>query len=295
MLRLRTKFARVYALQESTEIEEALRLAGEGLAEAQAVGYAPSIAEAHFRIGSLHSQTGEHDEAIDALERAYYIALEAKFDALAAQSAKSLVFIATDGKPDLDAAERWLDAEASALQRLPPDHEQQPWLFESLALVAYAKGHHAEALSARRDAVARISEVFGPDSDEAGRMLSNYAIDLADAGDMEEARAALLRALEIRIAVHGTAHPETAKLYINMCTLELHEANNAVAEVYCRRASEVFDATFGRDHYHSALAAAMLGNVLKAERTDSTRRSRSCAMPSSASRGRWDLHTRTLR
>ena len=89
--------------------------------------------------------------------------------------------------------------------------------------------------------------------------------DLTFVGDVEEARTILTQALEIRVALDGPNHPETAKTLANFCSFELVESRLVEAEVYCRQALDLLVAAYGAEHHNSALATMMLGKVLKAQ------------------------------
>ena len=159
---VRGTYRRVHQLEMAADIEEGLELGRSALAEAEALGYGPLVAEGHYRIGRLHGAGGAFELAVEALERGYYAALESRFDALAADCASELVFIAATDLIAVDEAERWLAAFEAVLPRLPIDDSLHGWFYESMALVAEVKGDQEAALAARRDAVARLSATDGP-------------------------------------------------------------------------------------------------------------------------------------
>jgi tetratricopeptide (TPR) repeat protein/predicted Ser/Thr protein kinase len=259
---IRTRLDRARALGDALSFDAAVAEAEAAAEAAEALGWVPMLAEAHFGRGRVRAAMGRMAEAAEAYSDAYYAALEGRHDRVAANAAIQLVYIRTTADFDLEDAQRWLAASDAAVRRLASDDEMRAWHLNAVARVARASGRYDDALAARRDAAARIESIHGAVSAPLAPVLNELGNDLSSVGNTDAARETLLRAMSVVAHVHGPDHPEIAPPAANLCRIAFDAADFEEAETQCRRAVEVSSAAYGPDDDRTMRSTFMLQSVL---------------------------------
>ena len=205
--------ARAYGPDAEAGLDDAERALG----RARELGYAPLVAEAQHRVAALQSILGRDAEAAAGYEKAYYIALGAHHDSIAAAAAMNLVHINCLRALDLDAASRWLAASAAAIERLPEDHDRRIEHLDAEGALAEAEGRYDDARATRKRWLEQLESRFGGRSQEVAHGLLRVARDLFNVGDKAAVGPLLHRALSIYEELEGPEHPDTGWAHHYLC------------------------------------------------------------------------------
>lgn len=212
-------------LKESTEAVDTL------LADAEALGYEPFIAEAKLLSGATASRMGEGERATTLLEAAFEHALATQHMRIQVWASVILVFVNCNQQHDLDEAEQW-GRQARALLRA---HDHFPGagraLQTNLGTLAYWKRDYPAAKT-HFEASLRLWDAAGlADSLDAVGVRANLAILARKTGDLERARDLML---EARASVRGSLGPDNPMMgqfgnSLAMTYVELEQFDEAEA------------------------------------------------------------------
>ena len=172
----------------------------------------PSVAWSLGHIGHLHRRSGDHDQARRLFEEGLAISRRVYGEAHpeVAFLHRSLGMLHDEtGRTDLAAGEYRRAAEI--YRGVDATHPDLPTILVPLAKCEVQLGDpdaaEADAAEARR-----LSETTGHYADGVRPALEELAGEIAFArGDLEGARAAYRRAVELRLAEHGEDDPRTAR------------------------------------------------------------------------------------
>lgn len=126
---------------------------------------------------------------------------------------------------------------------LGPDHPSVWYDRAALANVWAAQGRLADAITFREQAEVYYLRRFGPDAPDGAGNLSNLGLLYFQAGRLDAAEAAMLRALEIRRQLHGTENNLVAHEYAQLGKVSLGQGNFAQAEQRLRESLRIFELT----------------------------------------------------
>jgi tetratricopeptide (TPR) repeat protein/predicted Ser/Thr protein kinase len=213
-----------------------------GLDAAQRLAAPALVAEAMLVLGQVESNANKQVLAERLLTRAYFRALAIDHAPVAARAALGLVAIVGFHQRDLARAEYWESSLAALVERLGDDEELAADADANLALVRFAQGRHAEALSACERAIAR-SEVQARESpvyvEELARALDLRAEIRVQSGDAEGALADMRRSLAIREAAFGPEYVHLATSLNNLAKVYIARGELAEARTALERAIEL--------------------------------------------------------
>lgn len=127
------------------------------------------------------------------------------------------------------------------------DYEEEAMIQHGLGMALQAQGRLEDAESCLRQAVGLRSR---PDGERVSlaQSLSSLALVHLSRGQMAEALADQLRALELLEAVLPAGHPEFARPLSNLAAIYAQMERPAEAEPALRRALEIASSTFGEEH-----------------------------------------------
>ncbi|WP_422890216.1 protein kinase domain-containing protein [Nannocystis pusilla] len=207
---VRDGLVKVAALDRVARTPAALALADELVAEAEAIGHAPTLAEALLRRGELRL----HDDADDAaarLQLAQLTAVRAGADEIAAEAAALLVFVRGRQAGGTERGLSELPMAEALVARLPPHDPLRGLLLNNSAVLARSAGDHERARRLLDEALRVQRAAPGPARAEVAYTLTNLAMLVEDP---EPREAALREALAILERELGPAHARTIELRV---------------------------------------------------------------------------------
>jgi tetratricopeptide (TPR) repeat protein/tRNA A-37 threonylcarbamoyl transferase component Bud32 len=256
---LRRRLDRVGAMQVASKFDEGLREAEVIVDEAEALGWQPLVAEAHFAVGTLLGNVGRHEDAVSVLEQALYEATSSGHDELAASAAEALVFRLGSSLARHEEGLRYADLAKAFITRAGLEGQLLDGKLSShVGAVRHRQGEYAEALAAYTRAMEIFIRVLGPDHPELARLHANIGVVHYTQGAYDEALEAYARAEALEQEVFGLKHPSLARTWSNIGVVHYVEGRYDQALIYYQRALAVMEAALGPEHVDLAI---LLNNV----------------------------------
>ncbi len=253
---LRTRVARASILQLIGDYDGGLTEARAIRGEAEALGWAPLLAELDLLIGHLLQRKGQFAEAEKTLRAAFFAAGRVHADRLAARAATELTLIVGNELRRHTEGLEWGELAAMFLAREGDEEElEQATLLGYVAAVRDAEGAPEVALPLAERALAIQERVLGPEHLALSRTLNNLALILQSLGRNQEARAMLERTLAIRETTQGADHPDLALPLNNLALAIMKTGDDATALPIFERAIALHEAN--RDGDNPRIASAL--------------------------------------
>ena len=238
-------------------------LAAAALAEAEAIGWSPLVAEAKVQVGELLESAGEYDEAERVLREAALLAAEIQHDTVAADASIRLTQLTGERKAEFALGQHWAAWAGVYLERLhETDGLRGASLHNALGSVYTAAGRFTDAAAEFEQSLASIESVLGEGHPEVAAPLNNLAVVLRELGDLERAEAAHRRELALAIETLGADHVDVALSRVNLASALLVQGKYVDAEAELRRALPTLEHGVGADHPNTSATRANLGAVL---------------------------------
>jgi tetratricopeptide (TPR) repeat protein len=254
--------ARAAARHRTGDFAEGLAIAQEAVAQAETLGWAPLTAAARQREGSLLGVMGRPEEALQALEDAYFEAARVGASRVAAGAAIELVFNVGSRLARPREGLQWVRHHEVAMANLPdPAGLGRASRLAQEAVVREAMGEYPTAKALHEEALALRTGALGPDHPLVATSLNNLGNVLDEMGEFDEALAMFERTLEIRRRALGDEHPEVASALVNQSgTLvdvgKVDEAREALSQALTIR-----ERVLGPDHINVAYTVGNLGRL----------------------------------
>ncbi|MCB9714694.1 MAG: tetratricopeptide repeat protein [Myxococcales bacterium] len=294
--RLTRELAYFRAGELATGLEEASRVVD----EAEALGYAPLLAEALLARGRARAEHEQYAAAEPDLDRAFVLGTELGYDDVSRAAASTLVAIV--GR-ELTEPERglWWGELALAMSRGPGGSRGDEasvlnhigtvlegrgdldaalkhfrralelWQAEgssnrsaalaNIALVLNAKGDVEASLEHHRQAMAIHQEVLGPRHPTIASDLSNISILLQEQGRLDEALDQAQRALALRREALGEDNTVVAESLANISLILRDQGHRAEALEHAELALSIFERARGRRHPLVAMSLINVGTM----------------------------------
>jgi tetratricopeptide (TPR) repeat protein len=262
---VRELLSRAGAASSAARYADARTLAEDGLQQAQALGFAPLMAEARVTLAAILRKLGEYDEGEMLLIAAYDDASTAGALEAAADAAVQLVFLVGDRKGRHDEALVWGHAARAAVARVElQDGLRLAGLLNAEASVHWNAGRYDEAREGFERALAIKRDELGDDHPKVATAMNNLAETLRASGKPREAVALHQEALELRRRTLGENHPDVAQSLNNLggAHYRLDELDEARARF--EQALAIREASLNPDHPHIAESLSNLSSVLRA-------------------------------
>jgi tetratricopeptide (TPR) repeat protein len=222
-------------------------LARAHLEQAEALGFAPLVADAAFLVGLGELTHGRREQAKAHLGSGYHAAIRGRADRLTAEIALLRAWADIEAQDDLVAGARWLeDAKAFVDALGSPPALHATWLDHAGVLASF-DGRHAEAEQKHRRALALRASVV-PDSLAVAASRMNLFVALHRQQRYDEARVELGLAREIVVQHLGPHHPQVGKFDTNLASLLQLDGKPQASLEALDRAFEVKRAAFGERH-----------------------------------------------
>ncbi len=245
------------------------------LNRALAVGYRPTIAEAHLQLGRVATLARDYQAAREALISAGLLAVETGNDEVALESRMWLVVATAVAESAPEEAEIWL-AEAEAwMTRYSGSPRQRAWLQTLRGLIYSMAGKFELAQREQRAAIKQYESFPRPIDFEllvVREQLANTLVRTREPQAMAEALALYRTVLQQRELHLGASHPDqiTVRFNLGVTLGELGSEYFDEAEQLLVEARELAETRFGAEHlevgnYHLGLAG-LLFNRQKFER-----------------------------
>ena len=212
---LRIKLATAKALLDAGRFAAASSAAQLLVSEAQALGHAPTLADAYYRLGEAQLSQALASEAGSSFDDAIWTAVGAHDDEIAATASIEQIYVAGYLKRDTVAARRWFRQSTALLTRMGGNQRLDAWMQNNFGTVLETEGDLQGAAEGYGKAVAIKEGLPGGDRREVALSLTNLAGVLAALGRPEEALALSDRGVRNMEGVLGVEHPETATQWAN--------------------------------------------------------------------------------
>ncbi|MCX4242874.1 serine/threonine-protein kinase [Paraliomyxa miuraensis] len=261
--RLRGSIGRARAQLVSGRYESARALATTVLDEAQALGYAPMLAEAHALVGEVLAETSEPEAAAEAFTHAYFSALQVRHDEVAAQAAASLTSLVGYELARHEEGTRWGEHALAMGLRVGKDRLPEADARHRLGVLAVALGDTETSRLHHERSFALRSTLLPPDHPDLASSLNALGSVHLRRGEYDQALQRYRAALELREQVFGPHHPEVAGSLNNVSLILRRQGELADARQALERAISIYDAALGPDHIPTAQSLDNLGRVLR--------------------------------
>ncbi len=206
-------------LRDLGRFADAIAAGTRSVARAEALGHAPTLADALALLGSAHALAGELATARPILEEAVWTAIAGRNALAHASASGALVTLTGHAQEDVAAGERW-GRHARAVLRAMDDPPARLALLEgNLGNVAMTRGDRPAALAHFRESERLYESAYGPDDANTGRMLANVAVVLRQQGHLDLAEHAYARALDVLERSLGPGHPDVGPVLSNSGSL----------------------------------------------------------------------------
>jgi len=260
---LRKRAAEARALADAGRWKEGRAKAQPLLAEAEALGYEPVVAEVLVLLGHCDGMIGESKRGAEECERAVWTAEATRHDQVAAEAAVTLVSDIGYHLERPDEGERWGRLADAVLKRMGPGHERlQAWLAHNRGLLRLFAGKLTAAERDLQEAVALKRKVDGGDSPDVAQSINAIAELNARRGDLQAAVDLADQARVIFEQQYGAEHTTVGRQYSNRCEYLNSLGRHGEALDSCRKGLAIWEAAVGRDHVWLGYALTAMGNAL---------------------------------
>ncbi|MEN8165280.1 MAG: tetratricopeptide repeat-containing protein kinase family protein, partial [Acidobacteriota bacterium] len=245
---IRADLAEVEAFKVTGQFEEALAQVGGAAEKAEAVGYAPVVAQALQLKGHVEIEMGLGDEALASLRRSLVAAEKGGADRLGVTILNELVWVQGVMLQQFDRAELWSDLAEARLHRISDEGVVSAELLAGRAAVFEIAGRYDEGLELQKRAYGAIITATGSESLEATYAENQLANALYSVGSYTEALEHYRVAAALRERYLGPNHPHLATTLTSVGSTLSNLGRNEEALVVLARALEISEVAYGTDH-----------------------------------------------
>jgi serine/threonine-protein kinase len=212
---VRDQIAKVKALGDSGQCQQAASLGTQVVADAKATGYLPVLAEASFAVGRLGETCTDVAKAVEYLQDAAVAAEASRHDQVFVESSTTMAGLYADRLHDLQRAREAVRHGGAVLSRLQGHPELEGWFSAAESVLAVNEGRYDDALAAARRSLDLRQQVFGADHYEVAAALNNVAVDLHALHRDAEAEPFITRAADIAVRLFGPDNSRVAVALLN--------------------------------------------------------------------------------
>ena len=253
-----------FARGAAGDLQEGKRLTEPVVAKAEALGFAPFIAEALVTRGDLAFELGEYAEADTDLQRAWDLAVAARADHTAARAATSLVSVELK-RLAYDEAIAWGNQAIAMSVRAGKDEELEAEARIGLGVTRLHRGELELAQPELDRALEIRRRVHAPDDVRIAASLRSLG-DLAVArNELDAALAHYQQSIALFEAALGWEHPSLVAPVMNLGGVYFRKGQLAPAEVLFRRALTVHERSHPAAHPDLIIILTNLGNIEHAQ------------------------------
>ncbi len=261
--RLRRALARASTLTNLARYDEASAVIEPALRDAEALGWAPLLASAHHRAGTLLVEEGRYAEAEAAHERAYFIAGEAGEDELAARAATSLTMVTGSSLARAEDGLRWSRAARMMHGRVVAEDGGafETHILNNVAMIHIEQERYDEALEELDRARALAASLYGAEHPTTAVTLSNIGLVHANRGEFERSRELDEQVIKIREVTQGEDHPDLVLPLTNLGNMYATQGRFEEALTHFNRARELAERALRPGHPQVAHLLTSLGAI----------------------------------
>ncbi|MBL9101151.1 MAG: tetratricopeptide repeat protein [Myxococcales bacterium] len=258
---LRGRLARAAVLEHTGQYGPGRVLATQVRQEAEAIGYAPLVAEAALAVGKLYMAEARWPEAETALTEALQIGITDDLPAISAEAAARRVFVVGEGLGrSLEALATGVFAEA-LVQRARDDGRLAALLHNNLGAVHDGHGDTAAARVHYERTITRLQQRPGPTDPLLAITHNNLGNMDLDRGDHEAARPHFRLARDLFAATLGEAHPLVAHAIAGLGEAAAQGGADGEALTHHLDALARMEAAYGADHLYLLQPLTGLGQA----------------------------------
>jgi len=263
---VRRLLADAAALVDAGRYEEARGSVEQSLTDAKSSGYAPAVAEAHYRHGVVLDRLGLYELSKDAYTEAVWSARAAGHGEVELWAATMLIGLEGEQLARHEEALRWARHAQAQIDRLgEAGRPAQAEVLGALGSLHFSRGEYVEAARHHRAALAIREELHGEGHYDTAVALHNLAGALVEQGKFAEAEALRIRAVAAAEAALGPEHPRLASFVRGLAIVSYRQGEYDAALIQFQRAYEIREASLGSEHPDVATALNDLGAVLKSK------------------------------
>jgi eukaryotic-like serine/threonine-protein kinase len=245
---VRNEIASARALLKAGDFEGARETSDPLVAEAEALAYAPLVAEALLVRGVVHDRQARFEAAEEDLERAYLLAAEHEHHGTEVEALRMLTWVVGHRRRRIAEGLQW-GKSALALARRPSGDDDTEALALSVVGSVLEANRDLEAALAHYQRSLELHEgVFGPDHLATANALDRIAGVVWPLGRVDEAATYFRRALEIAEAQLGPDHPQLMSKLRRLGGFYSYHGDLDESLALQRRALEIGEKALGIDH-----------------------------------------------
>jgi len=243
--------------QHAAQIEtlSALRI------RAEALGYAPVVADVARELGDAYSLGSELDAADEALQACTFAAVRSRYDAAACGCAGQLAFVHGYQRSDRAEGMRWAGLAEAFVERRGSGAELAGVLL-TRGQIELAAGRRAEARELLTRALMLGAAARGADHVNQAEIHNSLGAVVLHDGDYAEAYRQFTAALRIREAHHGPHNPAVGQILGNLALSLERQGRYDEAVTMLERAYAVLLPALGPDDATVGLTLQNLGYML---------------------------------
>ena len=255
----RERLASVAAELDGGDFEAGRTKATSELEAAALLGYPPAEAEAAALLGRAQEMSGNFGQAREALERAYFVAVEAGHDVIAVETATSLIYLLSFHMSKATDALEWGRHAKAVVRRLGIEGALLGRLRMNMSTAYGRASQDDKAVEASQSALDALQKAKLENDAVYVVALTRHGSALADANQYQKAVATLERAVALAERIFGERHRA-----LHRPLAELGQALSHIGQVkraieIQERAVSICAESFGPKHVNTGFAELNLG------------------------------------
>ena len=241
------RVAEVKALHDAGRYKAGVELARKIEPEVMAASYVPLQAELRYHLGWLLQQSGEPEEGIRQLEKAFDTAESSRSDRIRLEALSKLIFVLVNNGRAAE-AERWGVLGDAILRRLGGEAPLAIDLKGNQAYVALQSGRYQQAKESFEKAQELVAATLPPDHPKRAKVSHGLGLAALKLGDFPSAISLLSQSLQQTEAAKGARHPEVATRHAMLASAYRESGNLEKALEHVQQALAVRRETQGPEH-----------------------------------------------
>lgn len=255
--------AHAAALRSTGRFKEGLVVAKLAAARAEALGHAPTEAEALDTLGDLESAAGDAKAAEGSLRRAFSSAQAGRHDRSAASAAVKLALVVGSQARRYDEGLEWGWLAEVVLRRVGKDDILLAQLAANRGGIYLEQGEYPRAAEEQERALVLWERAVGPDHPSVAVAMFNVSQAAIGQGDMDKAVSLSRRSTEILERALGAHHPNVAWGRNGVAAALLNQGRYAEARDLARQALAAAEPALGPEHVRVGRILVTLGHALQ--------------------------------
>ncbi|MCB9751732.1 MAG: serine/threonine protein kinase [Myxococcales bacterium] len=248
--------SRVHAARLAGRSGDAERACAALVARSAALGVPSLVAESSLEHGTLLRDMGRHEDAERALLEAWWAAVGCGHDVVAFDAALELVTLVGSALSRPEEGLVWHGNAEAVLNRVGGGDEARARLALRRANLELERARYVEARALFELALELSGRARGESDLTVATALAGLGRVQVALGDLDAAVRSHARAIEVRVAQLGPAHPLLARSHYNFAKALLTSGRAASAAAHFREALAIKQRAFGPD------APALAGDLL---------------------------------